>query len=261
MTPLIPDTEETPVILDNQGLPLQFVAIDYHFLILHKPPNMLSVQARSPHLGVSLFEQLRSHFPEVRCVHRLDYETSGIMVFARGKRAERLLFEQFRNRRVQKKYWAVCHQPPTETQGDINLPLGKTDISSPYQRVDWEKGKSAITHWTQRAVHNHLWLAELRPVTGRTHQLRVHLSEIGSPIVNDPLYGPTLLDLPDNERPRMYLHAADIGFDHPHTGVPLHFSALPESKPIGTQPLLWAPFLPLMALSQTQVSPFDAPAL
>ncbi len=260
MTPPMDDSIP-PIILDNQGLPLQFVAIDYHFLILYKPPNMLSVQARSPHLGVSLFAQLRAHFPEVRCVHRLDYETSGIMVFARGKRAERLLFEQFRNRRVQKKYWAICHQPPADREGDINLPLGKTDISSPYQLVDWEKGKSAITHWKQRAEFNQLWLAELHPITGRTHQLRVHLSEIGSPIVNDPLYGPQLDPLPMEERPRMYLHAADIGFDHPDTGVPLSFSVLPEAQPIGTQPVLWTPFLPLMTASQHQDSPLDAPTL
>lgn len=186
---------------------------------------MLSVPAKSNHLGLSAYEILKSVMPEIRCVHRLDYETSGIMVFARGKLAERFLFEQFRNRLVEKKYQALCLNVPKIEQGIFRFPLSRESEISPRQSVDHASGKEATTHWSINKSAGSYWLADLKPTTGRTHQLRVHLSHSGSPIVNDPLYGDTNQLEFNQQNKQMYLHASSLKFNHPVSGKALHFQS------------------------------------
>jgi tRNA pseudouridine32 synthase/23S rRNA pseudouridine746 synthase len=236
------DRQCISTLVDHRGQPIPVLHIDYHCIVVNKPHNMLSVPAHSDHLGVSLFTQLLALFPEVRCVHRLDYETSGVMVFARGKKAERLLFEQFRNRVVEKKYWAICHQPPTTQLGEITLAIGKDDVSSPYQRTHALKRKAAKTLWHKMGYLNNLWFAELRPITGRTHQLRVHLSAIGSPIFGDPLYGPYPIAPRHTHYQRLYLHAAEIQFVHPVSQLHMHFTCLPADIADHLSAPLWQHF-------------------
>lgn len=249
------DQEKIRHLRDHRGHLIPVLAVDYHFIVLNKPHNMLSVPAHSDHLGASLLTQLLTIFPEIRCVHRLDYETSGVMVFARGKKAERMLFAQFRNRQVQKKYWAICHQPPDALTGEIDLMIGKDDPSSPFQRTTAVKRKHAKTLWRHRGGHDNLWLAELHPITGRTHQLRVHLSAIGSPILNDPLYAPFKVGTQKSEPLRLYLHAADLHFSHPVTQQPLHFSCLPSDVGGDAPAIWWQHFMP------TLTSDYDAEVL
>lgn len=227
---------------DNRRRPVEVLYCDYHLIVVNKPANMLSVPARSPHLGVSMAEQLQALFPETKPVHRLDYDTSGVMVFARGKKAERSLFEQFRNRHIKKHYWALCHQPPKTHQGTITLPLGKDDPSSPFQSVTAKKTKPCTTHWIRVSQHNNLWLAALQPVTGRTHQLRVHLSATGAPILGDPLYAPYnagSASLADN---RLYLHAAWLAVKHPEHQETLAWHCLPAEMAAGNPPSAWQQF-------------------
>ena len=241
------DREKISHLRDHRDNLVPIIAVDYHFIVLNKPHNMLSVPANTDHLGASMLTQLLTIFPEIRCVHRLDYETSGIMIFARGKKAERQLFEQFRNRQVQKKYWAICHQSPHAQSGEIDIMIGKDDPSSPFQRTHANKRKSAKTLWKNRGNHDNLWLAELHPITGRTHQLRVHMSATGSPILNDPLYAPFEASAQKLERKRLYLHAADINFSHPVTQAKLQFSCLPTDAGGNTPSVWWQHFLPTLA--------------
>jgi len=199
---------------------LQVIHSDYHFIVIAKPPNQLSVPSKSGRLGLSVYQELQAVYPEARCVHRLDYETSGLMVFARGKTAERHLFEQFRKRLVHKEYQAICVGSPPKNSGCIQFPLSPEHIHSPKMTYLHSNGKQATTHWHVNQRFAEHWIANLKPETGRRHQLRVHLMAIGSPIVNDPLYGTV-----DTSLSRMYLHATLLSFLHPITKNRLVFNS------------------------------------
>lgn len=199
---------------------------DAHLLLLAKPSGLLSVPGRGPDKQDCLSKRVQDRYPEALVVHRLDQDTSGLILMARGIEAQRRLSRLFETRQVHKRYVAVVHGQPTPTEADE---AGWHTIDSPIL-LDWERrpihiispeGKPSRSRW--RALHRSdtATLLELEPVTGRTHQLRVHLQSIGHPMLGDSLYAPPEVRALS---PRLMLHARDLGFPHPFTDEAMSFS-------------------------------------
>ena len=196
------------VLYPGEVLPLY---IDDHLLVLDKPAGLLAVPGRTE--PDCLATRAQALWPDVRVVHRLDQATSGLIAFARGAEAQRVLSASFAERRVDKRYVAVVDGVVADDQGEIDLPLAADWPNRPRQVVDPARGKPSLTHWQVLARENGRTRLALTPVTGRTHQLRVHLQAIGHPIVGDGLYGQT--------GPRLLLHAAHLTLPHPYDGRPV----------------------------------------
>lgn len=203
-----------------------------HLLAVSKPTGMLSVPGRGPDLQDCLVKRLEFDFPHARIVHRLDRDTSGVMILALDADTHRELSGQFERREVAKRYIArVAGQVDGDT-GRIELPMRKDFDRPPCHRVDHEQGKPAVTDW--RVTHRgESWTElELSPHTGRSHQLRVHCHAIGHSILGDPLYGD---QTPPPEaadglwgragNPRLMLHAESLTITCPQTGDRLTFEA------------------------------------
>ena len=154
---------------------------------------------------------------DARVVHRLDMATSGLLLMARGAEAQRRVGMAFARREVTKRYVAVVRGRVRSTHGEIALPLTADWPQRPRQKVDTERGKPSLTRYRVLSVDDAADTSrlELEPVTGRSHQLRVHLLAIGHPIVGDTLYGQT-------DAPRLLLHACELTLPHPATGAPLN---------------------------------------
>lgn len=197
--------------------------VDDQLVVCDKPAGLLAVPGRGEGGERNLHAWLRERWPDVEIVHRLDMATSGLMVFARGQDALRRLSAEFAGRRVHKRYEAVVAGVP-EGGGDwaeIDLPLACDWPRRPMQKVDFAHGRPSRTRWRCLARAGDTTRVELEPVTGRSHQLRVHLLAIGHPIVGDPLYAPP----PWRSRsPRLLLHARELGVVHPATGEPMRFA-------------------------------------
>ena len=196
---------------------------DPWLLALLKPSGLLSQPGLGPELADSLISRAQERWPEVRLVHRLDRDTSGLILLARDATTHRALSAAFAERRVRKTYLAMVQGLPADRGGIIDQPLARIATRPPrYGVVPLEcGGKSAFTRWRvlRRFVGSSLLL--LQPRTGRSHQLRVHLAAIGHPVLGDPLYGDTLYGEPA-AAPRLQLHAAGLQLLHPATGKPLH---------------------------------------
>ncbi len=205
---------------------------DDSVLIANKPAGMLSVPGRGPDKQDCLSTRIQHEFPDARIVHRLDMSTSGLIIFARGIEMQKILSEQFRERRINKRYIAILSGLPDKTSGEIDLPLGADWPNRPKQKVDFISGKPSLTKYCIQTSHNcdcssayvpatKFSRVELEPVTGRTHQLRVHLAAIGHPIVGDCLY---------NGHPsyRLMLHAWKLDFFHPASLEQLSISSPPD---------------------------------
>lgn len=198
---------------------------DDALLVLDKPAGLLAVPGRGPDKQDCLAARVQAHYPDALVVHRLDMDTSGLMLMARGPAAQRALSRAFAARTVKKRYLAVVAgrlQPPAEAWGCVDLPLVCDWPNRPRQIVDHALGKPSLTRWR---VLGHDAAAdttrvELEPVTGRSHQLRVHLAELGHPILGDPLYAPVAVHA---RSARLLLHAWMLDFAHPLTGAPLAF--------------------------------------
>lgn len=203
---------------------LDWVAVNPQWLIVNKPSGLLSVPGRGPDKQDCLLRRVAHRFPEALVVHRLDRDTSGLILFARSKAAQRDLSDQFARRGVDKMYVAVVHGRVALPRGEVHLPLAKDFANPPRHAVNFLHGKPAQTSWrvlSQTADRSRL---ELVPFTGRSHQLRVHLRALGHPIVGDPLYGPEpehALDpaAADSRQQRLLLHAARLGFRDPARGT------------------------------------------
>lgn len=194
--------------------PIRVVHADDHLLVVDKPAGLLSVPGRGEALADCLIARLEVEFPEVLLCHRLDRDTSGIMVFALTKEAQRRMGLAFETRRVAKRYVARVAGAVAEASGVVDLPLIVDWPNRPLQHVDHERGRRAVTDWRREAVEDGTTRMRLVPRTGRSHQLRVHMREIGHPILGDPFYSE------DWERwPRMMLHAEGLKFEHPATGA------------------------------------------
>jgi tRNA pseudouridine32 synthase / 23S rRNA pseudouridine746 synthase len=199
---------------------------DDALLVIDKPAGLLSVPGRGPANTDSLASRIQARFPEARIVHRLDMATSGLIIMALGTVMERRLSIAFQQRDVEKRYLAVVSGLPTPESGEISLPLIADWPNRPRQKVDLELGKPSLTGYTVLEYDpvNDSSRMELRPHTGRTHQLRVHLQAIGHPILGDGLYGD---DVARTAAARLLLHAAALRLPHPITGEHLTLESPP----------------------------------
>ena len=190
------------------------------FVVLVKPPGLLSEPGRGPGKRDSLLVRAQVVYPDARIVHRLDMMTSGVIVLAREALAHASLSEAFRERQVDKRYEALVHGRPARDEGAIDLPLVVDWPNRPRQVVCHDTGKPSLTHYRVVGEAGVLTRVSLEPVTGRTHQLRVHLASLGCPIAGDPFYG-----IEGDASPRMMLHACRLALPHPLTGEPLVFES------------------------------------
>jgi tRNA pseudouridine32 synthase / 23S rRNA pseudouridine746 synthase len=202
---------------------LRILHADASFLIVNKPTGLLSVPGLGQGGGNNLAARVQAEFADALVVHRLDMATSGLMLFARGVLAQRQLSMAFAERRVHKRYVAIVEGTLEADSGSIDAPLIADWPQRPRQMVDHHKGKPALTHWCVLQRLTDATRLELQPVTGRSHQLRVHLQCIGHPIRGDALYAPLPL-----LSTRMLLHATHLAFAHPNTGAALVFDNAPE---------------------------------
>lgn len=204
-------TDEQPVVLHA----------DHQVLVVSKPAGLLSVPGRGDDRTDCLIERLRGAFPTVLLVHRLDLDTSGVMVFGLTAHAQRHLSKQFEERKTRKTYLARLWGRLQPKTGTVDLPLIVDWPNRPRQKVDHDQGRPAQTDWRVIRANDDETRVRLSPVTGRSHQLRVHMASLGHPILGDPLYATGAAA----EFPRLMLHAETLRFKHPETGVMQGFSA------------------------------------
>lgn len=195
---------------------------DQDMLIVDKPANLLSVPGRGPDKQDCLWKRVQQQFPTARIVHRLDYATSGVMVLALHAAAHRALSIQFQERQTAKRYQAIVAGQPESRQGEIDLPLRCDWERRPRQMVDPVQGKAALTRWELIGPTPLGSRLALHPVTGRSHQLRVHLMAIGHPIIGDHFYAPPPLQALSD---RLLLHAEYLGLYQPTDGQWCEFSS------------------------------------
>jgi tRNA pseudouridine32 synthase/23S rRNA pseudouridine746 synthase len=204
---------------------LQVLWSDDALVAVDKPAGQLAVPGRGDNKADCTWTRVRAQWPDALVVHRLDQATSGLLLFARGLAVQRVRSRAFAERRVDKRYTAVVHGLLADDEGRIDLPLAADWPQRPRQRIDHDTGKAALTAYTvlQRDAAAQRSRLVLQPLTGRTHQLRVHLAAIGHPIVGDALYGDGL-----DRAERLLLHAERLQLAHPLDGRPLHlFRASP----------------------------------
>lgn len=191
---------------------------DEVMVVVNKPTMLLAVPGRGADKQDSVVSRLAAHYPGIREVHRLDWETSGVMLLARTAEAHRELSRQFREREVTKRYVAVVYGELAEKAGEVALPLRCDWPNRPRQMVDPEQGKPSLTRWRLLAVEAKSSRVELTPVTGRSHQLRVHMMALGHPILGDRLYANAEALA---QAKRLLLHAKQLSFHHPLSGSPI----------------------------------------
>lgn len=206
---------------------LRTVHADAHLLVFDKPAGLLAVPGRGPDKQDCLSARAQAVWPDALIVHRLDMATSGLIAMARGAAAQRTLSHAFASRAVHKCYEARVQGQPAVAPGawqTIDLPIGADWPRRPLQRVDAAQGKPSRTRWRVVAcdADNDSARLELVPVTGRTHQLRVHLQALGHPILGDALYGEGAVQA---RAPRLLLHAGTLVLAHPATGEWMRFEA------------------------------------
>ena len=197
---------------------------DDEVLVVSKPHGLLSVPGKGAHLADSLLTRLKEVFPATLLVHRLDRDTSGVMVFALVPHAQRHLGLQFEKRQVRKAYVARVHGHVPGSVGTIDLPLAADWPNRPRQMVDLRYGRPAVTKWEVLQACTDESRLMLFPRTGRSHQLRIHCQAIGHPILGDPLYA----EGDAQQHPRLMLHSVSLRFRHPADGSEVSFSAEPE---------------------------------
>ncbi|MEH2121252.1 RluA family pseudouridine synthase [Nostoc sp.] len=214
ISPLSPTKAEIPIIYEDEWL-----------IAVNKPAGLLSVPGRYRDRQDSVLSRLRHLLPDgitLASVHRLDQETSGILLLARDRQTHRQLSQQFQQRQVYKVYEAILSGAVTVDQGTIELPLWADPENRPNQKVDWQHGKPSLTHFQVMAREEDYTRVEFTPLTGRTHQLRVHAADVrglGVTILGDRLYGCCAVTS------RLHLHARELRFEHPQLEKTLHLQA------------------------------------
>lgn len=201
---------------------LRILYQDEDLLVLDKPSGLLSVPGKAPEHKDSLQYRAQSVFPTATVVHRLDMATSGIMLMALNKHSHRHISAQFQHRQTDKMYQARVWGRPQQDSGEIDLPLICDWPNRPKQMVDMENGKAALTRWHVLEREQSSTRIELLPVTGRSHQLRVHMLSLGHPIIGDRLYAhPQALQMAE----RLQLHACMLALTHPVSEEPIRFDS------------------------------------
>jgi tRNA pseudouridine32 synthase / 23S rRNA pseudouridine746 synthase len=195
---------------------------DKYFLIVNKPSGMLSVKGNKPENGKSLIELLVEKYPSATIVHRLDMDTSGVMVVPLNKMAHRSISKQFQDRQTIKRYEAVVMGNVVQDCGEINEPLIVDWDNLPKQKIDYENGKPSTTFFEVIKRTDKFTKLSLKPITGRSHQLRVHLLSIGFPIISDSLYSEGEVFAAAE---RLQLHSCSLRFTHPVTKQPVEYTA------------------------------------
>jgi tRNA pseudouridine32 synthase/23S rRNA pseudouridine746 synthase len=210
----------------------ELVYQDESLLVVNKPAGLLAVPGRGADKQDCLSARLQKEFPDALVVHRLDMATSGLMMFARGAETQRSLSHMFRERKMDKRYIALVQGRVEPPSGEVNLPIAADWPNRPMRKIDADMGKPSLTRYRVLGYKNEVASTllrddqcpplsitsrlELEPVTGRTHQLRIHMADIGHPVLGDALYGA-------EKAGRMMLHACSLRFHHPATGMLLDF--------------------------------------
>ncbi len=227
-----PAEETSAQAVSKTALPLEIVFEDDHLMVINKPAGLV-VHPAAGHTGDTLADLLLAYHPNIAqavnpgsqhrpgIVHRLDKDTSGLLIVAKTSAAMTQLAQQFQEHSITKRYLALVEGRLPLTEGAIDAPIGRNQRHRQRMTITAQHGRHAQTlFWVEREV-SHFTLLRVQIITGRTHQIRVHLAAIGHPVVGDHLYGrPQPL-----EPPRVFLHAAEIQLTHPITGQPLTFQA------------------------------------
>jgi len=210
-----PQTE--PFIVPLCTEQIEIVYQDEHLLLINKPSALLSLSGKHPLNKDSVHWRLVQDFPTATLAHRLDFGTSGLMIVALNKEVNGHLTRQFQERRVAKRYMALLHGHLAEDSGEIDLPIAKNREHFPLQKICYTTGKPAQSHYQvlERLENPFATRVIFTPITGRTHQLRIHSGEIGHGILGCDLYAS---DEAFSLAPRLMLHAERIEFEHPVSG-------------------------------------------
>ena len=237
----------SPYLLEPEPLDLTIVYEDSSIIVLDKPPNQV-IHPAPGHQSGTLVHGLLHHCDDLSgiggvlrpgIVHRLDKDTSGLLVVAKNDKAHNFLSSQFKNGEVKKRYKALVHGRPETYEGEIDLPISRHPVKRKEMAVSPSKGKNALTLWKiDELIGDRFSLLSVTIKTGRTHQIRVHMSHMGNPVVGDPVYGfkkscwKNNTDYPKEIQDRIkrqMLHAEHLSFIHPDTGESLKFkSKIPE---------------------------------
>ena len=235
-------------LLAPQCIPLKLIYVDADVVIIDKPPHLV-VHPGVGHPSGTLVNALLYHFPEIALVgnesrpgivHRLDQDTSGVMVVARSPRAYGSLHDQFKRRVTWKTYLALVWGRMSDVSGKLSWPLGRHPKEGARMSVRTRSPKKAETFFQVQRAFKDTTLLEVKPVTGRTHQIRVHLAAAGHPVVGDPVYG---RKHEPREFPRIFLHAHTLSFLHPATEERLTFASPlpPDLEEVITRELAMTP--------------------
>jgi len=211
-----------PFVYEPPKTPLDILYIDEDVLVVNKPSGLLTVPGKELKHHDSLELRVKIEYPNSFLVHRLDMDTSGVIIFALSKSTQRSLNLQFEKRIVKKLYEARVFGNITEDNGFIDLPLIVDWPNRPLQKIDAKEGKSALTHWQVLDREGDVTRVALMPETGRTHQLRVHMMSLGHTILGDRFYGNVAEINLANE---LQLHAKDLMIFHPKNGKKITFKA------------------------------------
>ena len=202
--------------------PVRVIHADHAVLLVNKPAGLLSVPGKGADLADCMIARAQSIHPEALLVHRLDLDTSGVMVFALTRHAQRHLGQEFETRKTRKVYLARLWGHLLPKEGRVDLPLIVDWPNRPRQHVNHDTGKPAVTDYrVLRHAADGTTRVRLYPLTGRSHQLRVHMLALGHPILGDPLYATG----DARAFPRLMLHAESLRFRHPDSGISMTFSA------------------------------------
>lgn len=238
-----------PVTMEAENIPLDIVYEDQDLLVINKPAGMVVHPAYSNWTG-TLVNALLHHVTDLSgingklrpgIIHRIDKDTSGLLLVTKHDRAHRFLANLFRTHRIEREYWALAWGKFKRQKGTIDAPLGRS-LKDRKKFAVVKTGKPAVTHYEVMEAFEFLSLVRLHLETGRTHQIRVHLAHVGHPIFGDPVYGGNIENLAGGEKkkrqqarnllalmPRQALHAKTLGFQHPSTKKIIRLdSELPE---------------------------------
>ena len=206
---------------DPPDTPLDILYEDASILVVNKPAGLLTVPGKLEGRQDCLITRLQAARWDALTVHRLDCDTSGVIIFARTKQAQGFLGQEFEQRRAQKTYVARLKGRLEPDTGTVDLPVGSDWEYRPRQKVDHQKGRPAVTDWQVISRTDSETRVHLTPHTGRSHQLRVHMLALGHPILGDQIYAPETLA----DHSRLMLHAETLSLHHPATKERVSFTA------------------------------------